>query len=126
MRTTLGVVLLVVACALPGLAAQTITRSLTWTQGDAPTVAAAQALTYRLQVDALPTTWLLAQTCTLTGTVVSCSAPLPVIPALSLAGMHTITLSVDNGFSTASATLSGTQLLGPSSFKIVTTVTVGP
>jgi len=104
------------------LGAQTTTRSLAWTQPGITTVAAAQALSYRLAVDGAASV-VAAQTCTVVGAVVSCAAPLPTLAP----GPHTLVLSVDNGFGTASATLSGTSPTSPINLSVVLTVTVtGP
>lgn len=99
--------------------AQVSTHKLQWTQADVADVATAQSLSYRLQIDAAPAT-VVSQTCVAGAPGVTCTTPLPVMAS----GAHTLILTVDNGFGTASATLSGTSPAPPTNVKIVITVTV--
>lgn len=116
MRSLLIVLLMVCSGSVQ---AQTTVRKLAWDQPGVSTVVAAQALVYRLAIDTAPAVTV-PQTCTLAGSVVSCTTPLAALGS----GTHTLTLTVDNGFDAASAVLSGSSPASPISLKIVITVTV--
>ncbi len=101
------------------LSAQTTTRRLAWDQPNA-TLAEAQALVCTLVIDARPPV-VLTQTCTqATPSLVSCTVPVTALGA----GKHTLTLTVDNGFDSAAASLSGASPSVPSNLKLSLTITV--
>jgi len=95
MRKKLLSVLLLIGLLSAGVQAQAATtQKLAWEQPGVPSVAAAVALTYRLQIDAAPAVTV-PQTCTLIGVVVSCTTSLPPAGIAPLApGPHTITFRI--------------------------------
>jgi hypothetical protein len=99
--------------------AQSTTQRLTWEQPGISTLTEVNALVYRLQIDTAPPAPV-AQTCALVNTLFTCSTPLPALSA----GPHTLTLFVDNGFGSASATLSGNAPASPVKLTITITVNV--
>jgi hypothetical protein len=111
-----GALALLVAFA-PSAHAQTVTDRVAWDQPGA-TLADLPLLVYTLKVDALPPI-ILVPTCTFT-TVLSCTAPITLTPA-----PHTLTLTVSNGFGSASsAPLTGATPLPGVNVKVIITVTV--
>lgn len=118
-------ILLVAGLLSVALQAQVATsRALRWSQGpevgqSAITVAQVQAYTYLLAIDAAPAAPLV-QTCALVNGIVACSAPLPTLSP----GAHTLMLTVDNGFGTATAILSGASPSQPINLSVTVTVIV--
>jgi len=110
----------VVVVVLPSLVvAQSSSQRLAWEQPGVSTLTEVQAYVYRLAVDTAPAAPL-TPTCALVNTAVACSAPLPTLSA----GRHDLTLTVENGFGSASAILSGQSPASPIKLTITISVTV--
>ena len=119
MRRRLLIGLFVIAAAASG-GAQTITRTLQWTQ-PADTVANVATYTTTVRIDAGAPA-IQTPACTQAGPDVTCSTPIVLT-----SGPHTIVLTQTNGGGQASGTLNyvpPAPPTGPGSFRVVVTITV--